>query len=350
MNTAKANRPLPEAAAQEDTLRRRLRSRLLVYLALIAALIVTAALLFALFEDLAPFDALYLTITTLTTLGYGDLTPTTAAGKTTAMVVAVSGLLVVFGVGVEVVQDGLRRVLSGRDRRMERTLAAISDHHIVCGYGRLGERTAEQLLRLGQAVAVVEREPGVAATAAARGLPTVTGDALVQDTLVEAGILRAKSVIATFPSDADNVYLTLECRELRRDIEVIATASGRDAARRMYLAGATRVVSPHTVAAEMVAKSAINPAVIQLMSEVTDATTMNENLTQILVGPQSPLAGKRLSELPGLGVRVKIVATKLGGNLIVPQSGDHAIRPGALLVVAGTVDQLERLEQLAREP
>jgi voltage-gated potassium channel len=319
-----------------------------MYFGLIAALVLGAAILLGVFESLSPFEALYLTITTLTTLGYGDLTPLTAAGRLTSMVLAVGGLLLVFGVGVEVVQEGLARTLSGRDRRMEKDLAQVSGHHIICGYGRLGERTVDQLIRLGQKVAVVEREQAVAASAAARGFPTVTGDALVQDHLVQAGIARARSVVATFPSDADNVYLILECRELRRDIEVICTASGQEAARRMYLAGATRVISPHTVAAEMVAKSAINPAVIQLMSEVTDATAMSENLTQIVVAPGSKLVGKTLAELPRMGVTVKIVAAKDGGSLSLPQGGDFTILAGALLVVAGTVDQLAKLELLSR--
>lgn len=325
-----------------------MRTRITLYLSVIVALILSAAAIFSAVEGLRPYEALYLTLTTLTTLGYGDLVPVTPIGRAAAMIIAVSGLGVVFGVGVEVVQDGLRRAMSGRDRRMERTLATITGHHIVCGYGRLGERTAEQLLRLDQQVVIVEREPAVADTASARGLPTVVGDALVQENLIKAGIERARTVVATFPSDADNVYLILECREIRRDIEVIATASGREAARRLYLAGATRVISPHGVAAEMVAKSAINPGVIQLMSEVTDATTMSENLTQVLVDDGSPLVNKRLAELPGLGLKVKIVATKLAGVLTVPQSGEHRIRPGALLVVAGTVDELEKLEALAR--
>lgn len=320
-----------------------------MYLVLIAALIMGAAILFAVFEDLGPFDALYLTITTLTTLGYGDLTPVSTAGKTVAMVVAVGGLLVVFGVGLEVLQDGLRQAISGRDRRMERELATISGHHIVCGYGRLGMRTVEELLRLGQTVVVVEIDPAVAAEAAALGLPTVIGDALLQESLLKAGIARARSVVATFASDADNVYLVLECRELRRDVEVICAAFGREAARRMYLAGATRVISPHAVAAEMAAKSAVNPAVIQWMSCASDATALSESLTQLVVHPRSPLVGRHISQLPALGINVKVVATKLGDNLSLPQSQDFEILPDLLLVVAGTVDQLERLEQLARE-
>jgi voltage-gated potassium channel len=317
-------------------------------LLLITALVSGAVILFMAFEGMGFGDALYLTVTTVTTLGYGDVSPTTPGGRGTAMALATSGLLLVFGVGVEVVKESFAQTISGRDRRMERLLAEIRGHHIVCGFGRLGERIAEQFMRLGQQVVIVERDAAAAAHAAEHGHPVVHGDALEHDSLVRAGIARARTVVASFSNDADNVYLTLECRELRRDIEVICTASGREAARRMYLAGATRVVSPQTVAAEMVAKSAVNPAVIQLMSEVTDATAMSENLTQIVVAPSSELVGKTLAQLPRLGVNVKVVASKHGGSLTIPQAGDFSIRAGALLVVARPVDQLQKLERLSR--
>lgn len=113
------------------------------------------------------------------------------------------------------------------------------------------------------------------------------------------------------------------------------------------LAGATRVISPHLVAAEMVAKSAVNPAVIQLMSVVADASATSENLTQVVVAPTSGLVGRTLGELPGLGVKVKVIAAKHDDILTIPQAGDFAIRAGALLVVAGTVDQLQELERLS---
>jgi len=306
--------------------------------------------LYVLTEGLEPYEALYLTISTLTTLGYGDITPVTTWGRAVTMVASVGGLLIVFGIGVEIVQESLQQTLEGRNRRMQSQIAAIRNHHIVCGYGTLGERVVEQFLRLGQKFVVVEREAAVANTAVSRGLLVVEGDAHVQETLSRAGIDRAKSVIATFPGDADNVYLVLECRELRRDIDVLCIASSRDAARRMYLAGATRVVSPAAVAAEMVAKSAVNPSVIQLMSEVTDATSLGENLTQIVVAPGSKLCGRALRDLSDLGVNVKVVAAKVGDSLSLPQSGEFRIEPGMLLVVAGTVDELDKLEDLSQPP
>jgi voltage-gated potassium channel len=208
---------------------------------------------------------------------------------------------------------------------------------------------SSQFLRLSQPVVVVEKDPSAASAAAARSLPVVQGDALISDTLRQAGIERARSVVSTFPSDADNVYLILECRELRRDIDIITVASDAEAARRMYMAGATRVISPHAVAAEMIAKSAVNPSVVQLMSEVTDASALGENLTQIVVAPESRLVGRRLRELPELGLDVKVIAVRQGEGITLPQGGAFAIEAGMILVVAGSVGQLQSMEQLSRD-
>ena len=346
MSTVK---PRAEAKPPVDQATRRYRQRLLGYFGLIAALLGGAVILFIVVERLTPFDALYLTISTLTTLGYGDIVPRTIAGRVVTMFTAVSGLLLVFGIGKEIVQESLTSTLEGRDRTLERQLATLRDHHIICGYGRLGEKITDQLLKLDQQVVVIEQEAALAAAAMARRIATVQGDALAQDSLRQAGIARAKSVIATFRSDADNVYLVLECGELRRDIDIISTASGREAARRMYLAGATRVVSPHTVAGEMIAKSAVNPSVLQLMSEVTDEPALSENLTQIVVAPASPLVSKTLKDLPALGLDVKVVAARHGGSITMPHGGDFVIRPGMLLVVAGNGEQLAKMEGLSRQ-
>lgn len=300
------------------------------------------------FEHLTVSEAAYLALTTLTTVGYGDLAPKSLPGRLVSVLLAASGLLLVFGIGVSIVEENLLRAIQDGTGRKRKVIETMRDHHIICGYGRLGRRVVDHFLRLGQPIVVIERDPDLARSLEARNVPVVAGDALVEEILRQAGVDRARSLIATFSQDALNVYLALECRDLNRRLEIICRASGREEARRMYLAGADRVISPDSLAAEMIAKSAVNPAVIQLMSDVTDATKIGETLNQIAVEPHSRLDGLCLRDLRTLGLKVKVVAVKQGGQLDLPQGGDYVIQAGSLLVVAGPADDLERMEGHAR--
>lgn len=324
-------------------------TRIRLYLIILVSLVVGGTAAFLYFEKMPFTESLYLAFITLTTVGYGDLAPKTLLGRATSVILAASGLLVVFGIGASLVEENLLRAIQDGTGRKRKLIDAMRDHHIVCGYGRLGKRVVDQFRRLGQPIVVIERDPELAKVLSRDGVLVVEGDALAEETLRQAGIDRAKSLIATFSTDALNVYLALECHDLNRDLEVICRASGREEARRMYLAGADRVISPDSLAAEMIAKSAINPAVIQLMSDVTDATQLGEGLNQVPVAAKSRLDGLCLKDLRTLGLQVKVVAVKHGGKLDLPQGGDYVINAGSLLVVAGAPDELHRMEHYARE-
>lgn len=314
----------------------------------LAALVLLSAAGYSWLEGMSFFEALYLTVVTVTTVGYGDIAPETPGGRVLTLFLVPLGLVLVFGLGLSVFQEQLMDlVLRGGAGRLERTISNLRGHYIVCGYGRLGRGCAAALRRLGGTVVVVERDRQKVREAADKGMYFLVGDALEEEVLRRAGIERARAVISTFSDDTLNVYLTLEARDIRRDIEVISAAGGREASRRLYLAGATRVISPFSLGAELLAKSAVNPSILQMMSDVISTTTPGESISQLPVAEGSPLVGKELRELPAMGVQVRVMLVRQGGTTHLSPLGSFRIESGAVLAVVGESEELQKLERLA---
>ena len=315
------------------------------YLTILTAVYVVAVLILAISEDLSLLDAAYFTMVTLTTIGYGDIIPTSPVSKALLLVLAPAGLVAVFGLGLSLVQEQVDNLLIGERRQMERRLSTIEDHYIVCGHGSLGRQVVVDLLKMNQPMVVVDNRPE--ALEKLEGIPFVVGDALDVEVLRRAGLDRAKAVLATFGNDADNMYLVLEVREIAPHTQVLAVASNVDAARRLSIAGAKRVISPNVVGAELLAKSAVNPGVMQLVANFTDPTKLEEEIIQLPVLRGSPLCGKSLRDFPDLGLSVKVVLIKSGDKLELAPAGDSEIPCDSLLLVAGTTAELEKAEKIA---
>lgn len=323
-----------------------LRTLLVVGLTL---LISGATLAYVVLEDLSVFEAFYLTILSITTVGYGDVHPATTAGRMVTLLLVPIGLLLVFGLGLSVVQNQLHDlIVRGGAGRLEKRIAALSGHYIVCGYGRLGRGCAQMLRRLGRTVVVVEKDrEKVREAADTDDIHFVVGDALEEDILRRAGIERARAIVTTFFEDTLNVYLVLEAREIRKDIEIVSTASSREAGRRLYLAGAARVISPLSLGAELLAKSAVNPSILQMMSDLISTSTPGESLSQFPIGAGSPLVGRELRELRELDVNVRVMLVRQDGTMHLSPLGSFRIEDGAVLVVVGDSGELEKMERLA---
>jgi voltage-gated potassium channel len=286
-------------------------------------------------------DSVYMTMITLTTVGYREVQPLDAGGQVftiSLLGLGVVTLLSAVGVGTDLLASGeLGTAL--RRRRLRKRLGGLGDHSVICGFGRVGRAAAEDFAREGVRFAVVD----TAEDLDVEDVPHVVGDATDERALRAAGIERARSLLCAVDSDAVNVYVTLTARALNPRLIIVARASSPESAEVLLRAGADRIVSPFVLSGRQMASLALRPSVVDFIDSVTFAP--GHRLEEIVVEPGSWLDGKELREVGAAypGVRLLAVRRADGGDLITSPSAELALAAGDLAVVFGPVDLLETL-------
>jgi voltage-gated potassium channel len=228
-----------------------------------------------------------MTLITISTIGYRELPPMDASGKVFTMALIVLGVGTTFYTLVALAEfliEGRVRDLLER-RAMKRTISALEDHVVLCGYGRFGQVVAEELRRLGIPLVVIDPDPARQPALEASGHPFLIGSALEDPVLVEAGAARARAVVTATGSDADNVFIALSARELNPRIAVHARGESEAGIRRLQLAGAAQVVSPYHLGGQRIAHSIARPSVVDFITLAAPAEARGEiSLEEVVVG------------------------------------------------------------------
>jgi voltage-gated potassium channel len=318
--------------------------------AVLATLTAAGTLGFARLEGLAWRDALYLTVTTLSTVGYGDVVPVTDAGRLFAVVLIVVGVgtaLYLFSSLAQLVVEGTLRTFRWRIA-MERHVQHMQDHVIVCGFGRFGRVVVDELGGSGLDVVVVDRDPAHEDELRRRGVSYLSADAGDDATLARAGIADARALVVALPSDADNVFVTLSAREKRPTLPILARAESEAGMRRLELAGATRAVSAYHAGARRLAASLMHPSVVDVLDLSLGGRDEHVALEEVTVVPGSTLDGRTVAQAEALGPRLRIVAVgrEERGLSLVPDR-EHVLAAGDLLVAIGHRDALDALARAA---
>jgi voltage-gated potassium channel len=289
-------------------------------------------------------DALYMTVITLTTVGFREVQPLGDAGRVWTMILSLAGVGLIFGsVGI-VAEYLVVEATSGRReaKRMADAVNKLSGHYILCGFGRVGQTVARELVHAGLKVVVIDVLSDSLGRARREGFLEVEGDATEEATLRAAGIERAKGLITTIDSDAHNVYVILSARSLNPNLFVVARANTADSEGRLMQAGASRVVSPYTMAGHRLAELATRPRVVDFIDAALSHGELAFSMEEVEVVAGSTLDGASVASLRDTGVFVLAVVTGEKSYEANPPA-DRILRAGETLVVSGSVPRLKEL-------
>jgi voltage-gated potassium channel len=325
--------------------------RLAASLTILILITLGGAFGYMLIEEANFSDAMYMTVLTISTVGFQEVFPIGTAGR------ILTGGLIVVGVGAALytagtaLEIGLERFLGGevRRRRMGREIDRLEEHVIVAGFGRVGSHTWEALRSEGVPVSVIEANPEAAATAQEAGALVIEGDATRNEVLDAAGIDRARALIACVREDADNLVIVLSAKNRRQDLPVISRANEVEVREKLRLAGADRVVSPQLVGAHRLAALAAEPRLDEFVDVILHGKLLELRIEGFEVGERSVLSGQLLqdADIRSLSGAQVLALESPGGDIQFNPAPDAMIRPGHNLIAIGSSDQVERLRLIA---
>ncbi len=307
---------------------------------------------FMVVEGWSLLDAFYMSLITITTIGYREIQPLSDGGR------LLNSAVILLGVGsfsytiTQLMHSLVQRELLDffRSRAMTKDLEKLNDHFIVCGAGRLGTRIISHLEAGGSDFVVIDSDEAAARALGEMGVRFIHGDATEEATMQAAGVTRAQGLVTAIGSDAENVYITLTARELNPSLVVVARANSSEAEPRLKRAGASRVVSPERIGSRQMADALLRPAVIDFFDDVMKTTELRVNMEDLVVEPGSQLDGVQLAQanLPqSLGVNV-VMVRRADGTTEHRPGGDFVLEGGDHIVVISDQASLERLHALCR--
>ncbi len=327
-------------------------TRFIILAGIPAALLVIGTLGYYVIEEkYTLFDALYMTVITLTTVGYGEVHPLTPSGRGFTILLLLVGVFSIFYTATEIV----RGVVSGEVQeqlgrhRMERALAGLCGHMIVCGYGRVGRHVCREFSRQGVDFVIIDSS---VETLGGFDLPhgiAVVGDATDDEVLRKAGVERARGLVTVAPDDADNLYITMSARLLNQGLFIVARAEAEGAEAKLQRAGANRVVSPYSLGGSKITQAVLRPTVLDFIDLATSTAHLELQIEETRIGAGSVLAGvtladSRLRQEVGL---IVVAIKKPGGAMIYTPTPDVVMEAGDTLIALGRRAHLDRLEEMA---
>ncbi len=325
------------------------RRKLILSVGLIVLIISFGTLGYVFLEGWDLFDSLYMTIITLTTVGFGEVHPLSRVGRLFTIALIVGGVGTVFYVlstGAKFILEGELQEIFGR-KRLEKRIKELRDHFIVCGYGRMGRIICRELREKKIPFVVVEKMPEKLLEG--QDVLLVEGDATKDEVLKEVGIERAKGLISVLPTDAENLYVVLSARGLNPTLTIVARAGDEGSEQKLLRAGADRVVSPYHIGGLRIAHTVLKPAVVDFIEFATKSGNIDLQMEEIAIQENSGLVGRTLDD-SGIGreLGIIVVAIKEGsGEMRFNPTYKTAIKAGDTLIALGEISKLKALEDMA---
>ncbi len=326
-------------------------NRLLVSVFFLFAMLFVGCFGYVLIEGWSFVDALYMTVITLSTVGYGEIHELSPLGRVFTMAfifVSVGFAFYLAGSIVQFMMEGRIREILGR-RKLEKGIKKQKNHLIICGFGRVGISICDELAKSKRAgIVVIDRDPEAIVALEEQGIYYIAGEATDEENLIKAGIERARGLVAALKTDSDNVYVSLTARELNKELFIIARAGEKKSEKKLLAAGANKVVSPYSMGGHRIAQMIVRPTVTDFL----ELTMMHEGgkiqMEEMLVHPSSRLIDVALQDSDiRKDLNLIIVAVrKPEGDMLFNPSSQTKLLGGDTVVVIGEKENLKELEHI----
>ncbi len=328
-----------------------LQRRVLLLFAIALCLVATGMAGMVFLEGRTWMEALYFTIVTLATVGYGDITPHTTAGRFLVIGLIVAGIGVI-GYGFTtittfIVEGELSQIL--RRRKMVQAIEKLHDHYIVCGFGETGRFIAEELAKTGHRFVVVDQDEETVTRLAGHDHLYIIGDATADENLLQAGVQRATGLVTTLSDDKDNLFVVLTARELNPGLRIISKGVGHEIGHKLKKAGADSVVQSNLIGAMRMASEMIRPTVVGFLDLMLREKDRAIRIEEVSISESSHLAHKPIgnSRVPDAQGALVMAIRRGEGEYDFTPNPDAMVNPGDTLIIFGTLDEIARARTAA---
>ncbi len=322
-------------------------SRLRIGFFLLFVIFLFGTLGYSVFEDMSVFDAFYMTLITVSTVGFSEIKPLSQIGRIITVIVIVSGISVVtytLGQVAKIFVEGELRWIFGR-RKLEKQISALNNHYIICGYGRIGALISHELSDENIPFVVIEQDPAQVENLEKDHFLYLNMDATSDEALTKAGIKKARGVVTAVQSDADNVFITLTAKGLRPDIFILSRASDVKSESKLLRAGASRVVSPYLIGGRRMAMVLKRPTVVDFIDIAMMDNRLGLMIEEARISTNSNLVGKALidSHLRQDFSIIIVAIKKPTDEMIFNPAPTEKLEAGDVIVVLGKREDLNRM-------
>ena len=327
------------------------RSKIYTAIIMLVMLIIIGVLGFKMMSDFSWLDSLYMTIITITTVGFQEVKPLDPESKIFTIFLIMTSVVIV-GYALTVITEDILSKINVEDlkqKKMQKIIDAMNNHIIICGYGRNGKQAASKLLAYKKQFVVIEKNKELADNFESELVPFVVGNANEDEILLQAGIERAATLICALPNDADNLFVVLSARQINKGITIISRASQETSYNKLKLAGANNVILPDKIGGDHMASLVVVPDLIEFIDNLSIVGKNNINIEEIAVEKLYDISTTK--SICDLDLRKKTGCTVIGfkhpsGDYIVNPEAEQELLPNSKVIVLGRPEQIQKLNAL----